>query len=224
MAGESSHPGMLYPYNLGNKMKTSDSISTLAAALVSAQAEANNATFDSVNPHFRNKYASLAEVIDTIRPVTAKHGIAIIQLPAYRDDIGPVLVTRIMHHSGEWMEDEYRLNPVKEDPQGYGSAITYARRYTLPGILMIASEEDDDGNAASQPTKPKSAPPAVTPQVDVAKMRDEVIPKVAKLNSKDELTALWNSLGIDKSNTVLYAAMLEVFNTRVAQIKRDAQQ
>ena len=82
----------------------------------------------------------------------------------------------------------------------------------------------NDMRAEFSKPSPATAPPAVTPKVDVAKMRDEVIPKVAKLNSKDELTALWNSLGIDKSNAALYAAMLEVFNMRIAQIKKDTQQ
>lgn len=204
------------------KMKTSESIQSLCAALVSAQADAVNAAFDSVNPHFRNKYASLAEVISTMKPVLAKHGLAVIQLPAFRQDVGPVLVTRIVHKSGEWMEDEYPINPVKNDPQGFGSAITYARRYTLPGILMIASEEDDDGNAASQrQPQPQPQRPA-SPQVpDAVKARiAELRPAVDAATSKDALKVLWDHVGIDKSDPVLYAAALELFNSRIAALKK----
>ena len=196
-------------------MKTSESIVNLSASLVAAQADARNATFDSVNPHFKNRYASLAEVIETMKPVLAKHGLAIVQMPAVRMDIGPVLMTRILHQSGEWIEDEYPINPIKNDPQGFGSAITYARRYTLPGILMIASEEDDDGNAAS--TAPAPPRPTATAPRDVNAMIEAAKPKVAAATSKDELKAVWDAMGIDKSNPALYAAMLELFNKRIAQ-------
>lgn len=196
-------------------MKTSESIVNLSASLVAAQADARNATFDSVNPHFKNRYASLAEVIETMKPVLAKHGLAIVQMPAVRMDIGPVLMTRILHQSGEWIEDEYPINPIKNDPQGFGSAITYARRYTLPGILMIASEEDDDGNAASTASAPPR--PTATAPRDVNAMIEAAKPKVAAATSKDELKAVWDAMGIDKSNPALYAAMLELFNKRIAQ-------
>lgn len=200
-------------------MKTSESIVNLSASLVAAQADARNATFDSVNPHFKNRYASLAEVIETMKPVLAKHGLAIVQMPAVRMDIGPVLMTRILHQSGEWIEEEYPINPIKNDPQGFGSAITYARRYTLPGILMIASEEDDDGNVASAAPAPQrqTATATATAPRDVKAMVEAAKPKVDAATSKDELKAVWNAMGIDKSNPALYAAMLELFNKRIAQ-------
>ncbi len=204
-------------------MKTSESIVNLSAALVAAQADARNATFDSVNPHFKNRYASLAEVIETMKPVLANHGLAIVQMPAVRMDIGPVLMTRILHQSGEWIEEEYPINPIKNDPQGFGSAITYARRYTLPGILMIASEEDDDGNAASTapaPQRPTATATATAPR-DVQSMVAAAKPKVDAATSKDELKAVWDAMGIDKSNPALYAAMLELFNKRIAQLKNE---
>lgn len=202
-------------------MKTSESIVNLSSSLVAAQADARNATFDSVNPHFKNRYASLAEVIETMKPVLAKHGLAIVQMPAVRMDIGPVLMTRILHQSGEWIEEEYPINPIKNDPQGFGSAITYARRYTLPGILMIASEEDDDGNAASTaPAPPRPTATATAPR-DVQSMVEAAKPKVASATSKDELKTVWDAMGIDKSNPALYAAMLELFNKRIAQLKNE---
>lgn len=75
----------------------------------------------------------------------------------------------------------------------------------------------------SKPSPAHATAPAVTPPADIAALRDATIAKVAACNNKDELKVLWDSLGIDKSNATLYAAMLELFNIRVAQIKRDAQ-
>jgi len=159
-------------------MKTSETIELISAALVSMQAEAQHANFDSKNPHFKSKYASLAEVIDTAKPVLAKHGLAVVQLPAFRENIGHVLCTRIIHSSGQWIEDEMRLNPIKDDPQGLGSALTYARRYSIPGVCMIASEDDDDGNRASHG-------PNVTPIQAKSITMDEVKKQLDALESED---------------------------------------
>ena len=159
-------------------MKTSEQVDLISAALVEMQAESTHANFDSKNPHFKSKYASLAEVIDTAKPVLAKHGLAVIQLPAFRENIGHVLCTRIVHKSGQWIEDEMRLNPIKDDPQGLGSALTYARRYSIPGVCMIASEDDDDGNAASH----KQNVSAI--QAKAVSM-DEVKKQLAALNTED---------------------------------------
>ena len=159
-------------------MKTSEQVELISAALVEMQSESTHANFDSKNPHFKSKYASLAEVIDTAKPVLAKHGLAVIQLPAFRENIGHVLCTRIVHKSGQWIEDEMRLNPIKDDPQGLGSALTYARRYSIPGVCMIASEDDDDGNAASH----KQNVSAI--QAKAVSM-DEVKKQLAALNTED---------------------------------------
>ena len=158
-------------------MKTSDSIELISAALVSAQGEAEHANFDSQNPHFKSKYASLAEVIDTMKGVLLKNGLAVIQLPEYREGCH-VLITRILHTSGQYIESEMLLNPVKNDPQGVGSAITYGKRYSLIGILCIASEQDDDGNNASHK-------PNVTPIQAKTISMEEVKKQLAALDSED---------------------------------------
>lgn len=203
-------------------MKTSESIINISAALVAAQSDAVSAKFDSINPHFRNKYASLAEVIDTMKPVLAKHGLSIIQLPEVSDTGSVVLTTRIIHTSGEWMESCYPINPTKNDPQGWGSGITYARRYTAPGILFIASEEDDDGNAASQPaSRPRSSePPMAKPSAEVMRIVDGLRPQVESASSKDELKEVWIAAGIDKNNLPLYAACLALFNQRLLALSK----
>lgn len=122
-------------------------MSKLSAALVAFQTECPSVAFDKTNPAFKSRYASLAAILKTIGPVLAKHGLAIVQFPVSSD--GKVgCTTRIVHESGEWMEETLLLPLAKNDPQGAGSAITYARRYGLSGALGIVADDDDDGEAA----------------------------------------------------------------------------
>jgi hypothetical protein len=128
-------------------MRQSESIAKLAAALVKAQAEVENATKDSRNPHFKSGYASLASVIDTTKPVLSKYGLAVVQMPGFADGLA-TLDCRLVHESGEWIEGTAGAPLQKNDPQGVGSALTYLRRYSLAALTGI-TQEDDDGNAAS---------------------------------------------------------------------------
>jgi hypothetical protein len=106
---------------------------------------------DSVNPHFKNKYASLDAMIDAVRPVLAKHGLAIIQGALDSDPVQLSCETMLIHESGEWLAGGVTLPLGKSDPQGAGAAMTYARRYGLAALLSLATEEDDDGHAATPP-------------------------------------------------------------------------
>lgn len=128
-------------------MNKSESIAKLAEALSKAQGAMKNAIKDSNNPYFKSKYADLASVSDVCRPELAANGLSIIQLPTMRDG-KMVLTYMLLHSSGEYITEELEMTPVKSDPQGIGSAITYARRYSLAAITGVATE-DDDGNAAS---------------------------------------------------------------------------
>jgi hypothetical protein len=126
----------------------------IAEALAAAQLEITDPAKDAVNPHFKSRYADLATVLKTVRPVLARHGIALTQTTRVEDDGRVLLVTRLL-----WGDEElvgyYPIQPVKADPQGYGSAMTYARRYALQAIVGVAADDDDDGNAASAaPSKP----------------------------------------------------------------------
>ena len=125
----------------------SESIGKIAAALAKALPAIDSAKKDASNPAFRSKYADLTSVVDAYKEQLAAVGIAVLQPPSSRE--GEAVVTTIlMHESGEWIASELALKPVKSDPQGMGSAITYARRYGAQGMLGITAE-DDDGNAAS---------------------------------------------------------------------------
>lgn len=140
-------------------MQKSDSIAALAAALAEAQGEMENASKNSTNPHFKSKYADLAEVLNTVRPVLSKHGLSVTQFPSYGEGLVHV-ETIIAHKSGEWMSEKCSAPAQKQDPQGVGSAISYLRRYSLAAVCGIA-QEDDDANAATKPkaeTKPTPRP------------------------------------------------------------------
>jgi hypothetical protein len=134
--------------------KKSESIIEIAKALCKFNGEIQKIEKDSTNPHFKNKYASLDNIIDEIRPILTKHGLSIIQMPG-GDGENFKMSTLLIHESGEWIEsDPIVMKPVKNDPQGIGSCATYARRYSLSAFLSLNTGEDDDGNDATQPNKP----------------------------------------------------------------------
>lgn len=137
-------------------MNKSDTIAALAAAMAKAQAEIEGAAKDKVNPHFRSKYADLGNVVDAIKPALAKHGLSFIQV-SHDCEAAAKVETVILHSSGEWLSCGAVSVPVtKNDAQGFGSALTYARRYSLAAAFGVAPE-DDDGNAASANAPKKKA-------------------------------------------------------------------
>ena len=145
-------------------MKQSDSIAALAPALVAAQAELKTIGYDAENPHFHSRFASLAKIIETVRPVLAKHNLCLLQGGAPEAfGMGPGeptptfgVETRIIHKSGEWIAAFVEMPLGKRDPQGAGAAMTYGRRYGLSALLSLATDEDDDGQSA-MPNKPARA-------------------------------------------------------------------
>jgi len=152
----------------------SEAINELAGALAKAQGEFTAAKKSADNPFFKSRYADLAEVVAACRAPLAKHGLCVIQQVTRDAAGGVVLRSTLAHSSGQWIASEYSVIPVKADPQGWGSAITYARRYSLAALVGVVTDDDDDGNAASgresgppqlpqnrpgQP-KPVKAPPA----------------------------------------------------------------
>jgi len=128
-------------------------VKELSAALVVAQSEMPAVDKNATNPHFRNKFASLDNIIDKTRPVLNKHGLSIQQFPSISDLGAPTLVTRITHVSGDSIEYAAPLFLQGQDMQKYGAALTYARRYAWAAALGIANDEDDDGNHASRSSR-----------------------------------------------------------------------
>ena len=142
----------------------------IASALVRAQKAFGPALKSSTNPHFRTRYADLSACIEAVIDSLNGSGIAMIQRTFEHTD-GVVIETVFIHESGEMLEGGRLFVPAsKNDPQGFGSALTYARRYSLMAACGIAPE-DDDGNGASRsaPPKPaKPAPVAPTPKAPVS--------------------------------------------------------
>jgi ERF superfamily protein len=137
-------------------IRQSETITKLAPAVVAAQAEMTNAPKDTkgqVGNQIRF-YTDLPTITDHVRPILAKHGLGYVQFPCNTLTGHVGLTTRLIHASGEWLEDEYSM-PAGQGAQGVGSALTYARRYALMALLGIAAD-DDDGAAASQ-GQPKAA-------------------------------------------------------------------
>lgn len=139
-------------------MNKSENIAELAAALVLAQPKIETAKMDTVNPFFKSKYADLGSVWDAVRGALVACDLAVSQLPDQDANGHPALTTMLIHKSGQWISATYPLIVTKGDPQTYGSALTYARRYGLSAVLGVVADDDDDGNAASKPQKTSQTP------------------------------------------------------------------
>lgn len=135
-------------------MRFSESTKNLFKALSDFKADYKQPKKDANNPFFKSKYVPLENVVYSIDEVAPKHGLSYIQSTINDENGKTGVITLLTHSSGEWLEcDPLYLKPDKNTPQGMGSAITYARRYSLSSAFGVASEVDDDGNEASGNTK-----------------------------------------------------------------------
>jgi len=125
-------------------MRMSDSIANLADAAVTALSEIGHPTKNKVNPHFKNRYADLLNVVDASREALLKHGLWVVQVP---DQDG--LTTMLIHKSGEFIAFE---SFMPDQPQKFGSGFTYMRRYSQQGLMDIVAEDDDDAEATRETT------------------------------------------------------------------------
>jgi len=191
-----------------DNMAFSNETHLLTKALIEAKKEMGNVIeYDSKNPHYKNRFASLEATLLKINPALNKHGLMLSQWPS-----GDKLISRIEHISGQWMMSAYDITAIKKDPQQMGSAITYARRYCAQAIAGICGgEEDDDGNAATLDNYspsiavggPKQKPEDIyqefiesVSEVDYAKALsdnwDELMRRTNKLADRKKLAALLN--------------------------------
>ena len=159
----------------------------LFAAMATAQAQIENAKKDSVNPHFKSRYADLAEVLNTTRPVLAKNGICIMQSTDF-DGSMVYVTTTLAHKDGGYVQSISCCVPGKTDAQGIGAATTYLRRYALAAACGIA-QEDDDGQSAAHAGKP--APVGVAAKADKYLDARQALRDAATLT---ELANVWRDL------------------------------
>ena len=169
-------------------MNTDKSTPELFAALAKAQGEVENATKGSVNPHFRSKYADLAAVLNTIRPLFAKHGLSFLQSTAF--DGAMVHVHSVLaHSSGGLVSSVASCVPAKTDAQGVGAATTYLRRYSAAAMGGIA-QEDDDGQSAAHNTPPMQSHPEYESYLEAIDGADaETLADIAAELAKSSLPA-----------------------------------
>jgi hypothetical protein len=148
-------------------MNKSETITELSKALVKFQSKLITVKKESTNPFFKNRYASLSAIIETVQAPLAECGLAIIQQPCGTNQLETIL----LHESGEFIGEVYEMKPTKPGPQELGSVITYQRRYALGAILSLNIDEDDDGNKASEPAKKEIK---VMPDERFANMMEQV--------------------------------------------------
>lgn len=151
---------------------TQEKPDTLATALLGFQSAAPALQKDKINPHFRSRYLSLEALMEQVLPVLNENGLVLIQQPGYElvrgsehnpDTLTATLTTTLLHvTSGDKLESEMLLMAAKDDPQGQGSAITYARRQAAMSMLGLVADADDDANRAQQQRTRRAASPAAS--------------------------------------------------------------
>lgn len=200
-------------------MKTSESIAELATALCIAQGEMGGAVKGSDNPFFKSKYADLSAVIAAIKEPFAKNGLSYIQFPiTTTNSIGEKFVgvsTRIMHSSGEWIESEYYMPLLKNDPQSFSSLVTYSRRYSLQAAAGIPSEDDDGEKAMDRnPKKQRMISEKQASQInDLLEQTESNLEQFLKLFGKDS---------VDKFTEADYAKALDLIDQKIERRGPDA--
>lgn len=177
-------------------MNKSESIKEIAAALVGFNSEVSKIAKDASNPFFKNNYATLDNIIDEVRPILTKHGLNIMQFPS-SDGQTVSVTTYLLHTSGEFLESEpLSMKPVKSDPQGVGSCISYARRYSLQAFLSLNTGSDDDGNNASGKQAEKKPAPQKNTNAMTVRQKDEILKKATAIAKKSgvEMKDVWTTV------------------------------
>jgi len=188
-------------------------VKEIASALVKAQKAFGPALKTSSNPHFKSRYADLAACVEAVIDALNSNGVALIQ-QTHECESGVIVETVFVHESGEtFSAGKLHVPASKHDAQGYGSALTYARRYSLMAACGIAPE-DDDGNAATA-SPPKAAPKA--PVKTVGENEISTITNLAKAAGV-ELTAIAGAYGIPSINDLPLSKTAEV----VARLQKKA--
>ena|SRR3990167_2072646 len=168
-------------------MKKSENINELAQALAKAQGQMGPAVFNRQNPHFKSRFADFTSCMDACRKPLSENGLSIMQCSETIDG-KPVLITMLAHSSGQWVQAEFPLLTAKMDSQGLGSAMTYAKRYSLCAMVGIVADEDDDGEATLDRPSDRAKP--VAKHLDPIKVNQAVAGPKMSAAQAEELYAL----------------------------------
>ena len=193
-------------------MNDTNNFSKIASALVKAQKAFGPALKTSSNPHFRSKYADLSACVEAVVDSLNDNGIALTQ-QVHECETGVIVETVFIHESGQVMScGRLHVPATKQDAQGYGSALTYARRYSLMAACGIAPE-DDDGNAASKrPTAPAIPTPDIT---------DHLAAIQASASSEELAKVYKDAFDACQGNQALQAKVMAAKKERVARAKKE---
>lgn len=178
-----------------NMFQKSDSITKLIKAVFAVQAGLTPAIKGSRNPFFKSNYADLSACWEVVLPLLQANDLILMQIPGMVNNI-PTLNTTLMHTSGEWISDETPLMMDKQNAQGFGSAVTYTRRYSMSALLGLLSADDDGAAASGTDVKAtKASPPAKAPPV----AKTAPLPpaaEAAKAAIKDDVAtpAMWETI------------------------------
>lgn len=216
-----------------SKETTTPEHASIAAALATAQAEMGKALKDSKNPHFKSSYADLGSVMGACMAALNSNGIAVVQPIREGEMSSRYVVTQFLHTSGEVLECPVPLILSKNDMQGLGSAITYARRYGLMSLAGVAPE-DDDGNGAVNggPVKQhpsweetilQELPDGATPHEKAKAVADALIAQWKRKKSAGELANEWDRRAdiiqrVEKTSNDLYLQIVEAYESRMAAV------
>jgi hypothetical protein len=214
---------------------------SIYAALAAAQQQMGKALKDSDNPHFKSKYADLSSVMDACIPALNANGFAVIQ-PTVDDESGRYVETVLLHESGESLKCRVPLIVQKNDMQGYGSAVTYARRYGLMCMAGIAPE-DDDGNAAAKAAPPSDQPKKAatwvstivdelpensTPREKAIAITDALCSQFKRMNGLRQISNEWDRRAdliakLELEYEDLHLRVIDAYELRVMEIKESTQ-
>lgn len=193
----------------------SDSVQSLLPALAAAIAAMDDPKKNKKNDHFRNSYADLGAVLECLTQPLADHGLLLTQTVEvvhgeHPSETEQKLVTRVWHcKSGEWIESEILLQPEKATPQGYASAMTYARRYAIKALFGM-SDVDDDGNAASGTGNGAKR--------DGFSLVEEAIAAIDASKSKSDLLAIGQRIGASGFKGEDHKRATETYKNRLAAL------
>ena len=199
---------------------TSESTKAIVGALYAFQGSVHGVGRDSSNPHFKSRYASLENVCETIRPALQSVGVVFIQSPGAIVDGNMEMITRFIHaESGEWIEGKGDIPLGKRDPQGAGSAQTYAQRYHLMAMLGLPPI-DDDGESAIDRENSRPAP-ATLPKAKSRDLYAEMQADIDSCMTLEDLGILWGSKAFQNDLKSLKQDWQNLLTDRKEERKRE---
>lgn len=190
----------------------SEQINELAAALAKAQGEFTPAIKDSANPFYKSKYANLCSINKACQEPLSKNGLSITQSTVKDASNQWVLITKLLHSSGQWLASTTPIITSKPDIQAFGSATSYARRYALSAIVGVVTDEDDDGEAAMDRKEPVNVKPVYINQGQITYLTN----MINRLEERDQ-EEVWKRLG-DQGITEYAQIPVDTFNKMLTHI------